>query len=140
MLYTGIKRDAHKILTKQNNIKNIKTYNNLKKLKTFCLNFLNSDNKKNLIFNFGKNLDDYWLIKKNISNKISNKFIDRYYEIAKNNGAVGGKILGAGGGGFLLFYAPQNKHKTIISSLNKLEKLDFKFSNTGTEVIYNKDM
>ena len=140
MLYTGIKRDAHKVLKRQHNTKNIKAYRDLKKLKKFCLNFLNLYNKKNFFFSFGKNLDDYWSIKKNISKGISNNIIDKYYKIAKNNGATGGKILGAGGGGFLLFYASKKKHKKIILSLKKLKKLDFKFSHTGTEVIYNKDM
>ena len=138
MLFTGIKRDAHKILSKQNDTNNINTYKKLYELKKFCKLYLNKNKNLFEIDDFGKDLHNYWLLKKNLSNKVSNTKIEKYYRIAIENGALGGKILGAGGGGFMLFYANKKLHDKIIKSLNSLVKLDFKFTNNGTEIIYNK--
>ena len=140
MLFTGIKRDAHKILQHQNKSNNQKNYDNLLKLKNYCIKCFDQYSRQNNIKNFGEDLHNYWKLKKKLSVKISNHTIDNYYDIAKKNGAIGGKILGAGGGGFLLFYSSKKNHKKIIHSLPNLAKLDFKFTKSGTETIYNKNL
>ena len=72
---------------------------------------------------------------------VTNSFIDETYEIAMENGALGGKLLGAGGGGFLLFYCEKDKQMRLRSTLNYLIELPFDIDNSGTKVIYvgNKD-
>jgi D-glycero-alpha-D-manno-heptose-7-phosphate kinase len=74
--------------------------------------------EKNNINGFGELLHEHWMIKKGISNKISDPFIDEVYEAAIKNGALGGKVIGAGGGGFLLFYCPTDKPK-FLSAMKK---------------------
>ena len=82
-------------------------------------------------------LHQNWLSKKELSNKVSNSIIDSYYNDALKNGAYGGKILGAGGGGFLFLIAPKNNHSKIIKALNKLEMVDFNFEPIGTRTLLN---
>ena len=74
---------------------------------------------KNL-HNFGKILDKSWKIKSQITGDISSKEIEKYYQIAKENGAIGGKLLGAGGGGFLLFYVENLKQEKVKNALSDL--------------------
>ena len=83
----------------------------------------------------GELLHESWEMKKKISNKISNGKIDEYYSIAKKSGALGGKILGAGGGGFLLIYCNEKKKNIIKKNLNFLENIDFSFENKGSSII-----
>ena len=75
--------------------------------------------------------------KKGLSNKVSNDLIDEVLNIGLKNGAYGGKVLGAGGGGFLMFIAPKKKHIDIIKKLNKFMFVDFKFENEGSKIIFN---
>jgi D-glycero-alpha-D-manno-heptose-7-phosphate kinase len=72
-----------------------------------------------------------------LSEKVSNSLIDNYYEAALKNGAYGGKILGAGGGGFLFLIAPKENHSKIIKTLDKLEMVDFNFEPIGTRTLLN---
>ena len=82
-------------------------------------------------------LDETWKIKKTLSNKISNKLIDEIYEVAKNCGVYGGKILGAGGGGFILFLTNKNSKKKLKSKLKNFLEVPIKFENEGTKIIFN---
>lgn len=85
---------------------------------------------------FGSLLDTQWRIKKSLTNKISNPSIDEIYEIGMKNGAIGGKLLGAGGGGFMLFYAPTEKHNAIKAALKDKLFVSFRFENTGSKIVY----
>lgn len=85
----------------------------------------------------GELLDLNWNLKKQLSSAISNTEIDNMYEIAKKKGALGGKILGAGGGGFLLLFAPKSKHKNITNALNKLKRYEIKFESFGSKIIFS---
>ena len=76
------------------------------------------------------------MIKKSLSNKISNPAIDEIYEAGIKQGAIGGKLLGAGGGGFMLFYADENKHAAIKNSLKHKLFVPFRFDNTGSKIVY----
>ncbi len=77
-----------------------------------------------------------WMYKKELASAISNEKIDYYYNLAIKSGALGGKLLGAGGGGFLLFYVPEEKHQMVKTALSPMKEFQFEFDNTGTTVIY----
>ena len=91
-----------------------------------------------LILQLGKLMDTGWNHKKQLSSKISNAHIDRYYEMAKKHGAIGGKLCGAGHGGFLLFMVPKEKQKNVREALKDLLEVDFKFENQGSQIIYQQ--
>ena len=80
-------------------------------------------------------MHESWKLKKSLSNRISNTFIDDLYCKGIEAGASGGKLLGAGGGGFLLFYVPGSK-KQIKKSLKNLVHVPYEFENEGTKIIY----
>ena len=100
------------------------------------LNSLLKDFKQELIYgdldNCGRVLHESWKIKKKFTSKISNPLINKSYNIAIKNGAIGGKILGAGGGGFLLFYCKKENQIKFIKKLNFLQKLEFEFYKDGS--------
>ena len=81
-------------------------------------------------------LNEQWHIKKKMTNKISNPMIDDIYDTALRNGAIGGKLLGAGGGGFMVFFAQKEQHKQIVDSLNSKMFVPFSFESTGSSIIH----
>lgn len=81
-------------------------------------------------------LDEGWRIKKKLSGGISNPEIDNMYEKAIKSGAIGGKILGAGGGGFLMLYVPIENQPTVKEALSEYRKIDIKFEPQGSKIIY----
>jgi len=85
---------------------------------------------------FGQILHKGWLLKKSLTSSISNGSIDNYYELALQAGATGGKLLGAGGGGFLLFYCEQDKQEKVRQALSDLHELKFKMDTQGSKIIY----
>lgn len=85
---------------------------------------------------FGKLLDESWKLKRQTGNRISTDSIDMLYERATNAGAIGGKLLGAGGGGFLLFYVPAERQPTVMNAMSGLMNVPFKFENSGTQIIH----
>lgn len=84
---------------------------------------------------FGKLLDASWQYKRSLSDQVSTPDIDTIYDKAMQAGAMGGKILGAGGGGFMLIFASPDKHQTIREALNNLVHVPFKFENVGSRVV-----
>lgn len=90
----------------------------------------------NSLDEFGKLLDIQWRIKKSITDKISNKVIDEIYSTGIKSGALGGKLLGAGGGGFMLFYAHESRHETIKSALKDKYFIPFRFEDLGSQIVY----
>lgn len=87
----------------------------------------------------GKLLEENWLLKKQLSNEISDSFIDNLYNTAKKAGALGGKLMGAGGGGFMLFLAPPERHQTICKALKDYSKEMFKIDPFGARIAYVED-
>ena len=85
---------------------------------------------------FGKLLDYTWKLKRGITSKVSTYSIDAIYDKAIKAGATGGKLLGAGGGGFLLFYVETEKQKNVLEALNNLLYVPFEFETAGTQVIH----
>jgi D-glycero-alpha-D-manno-heptose-7-phosphate kinase len=84
---------------------------------------------------FGRMLHETWQIKRSLTQKITNTSIDQIYEAGMNAGALGGKLLGAGGGGFMLFYAPPERRDALRRRLNKLLCVPFSFSSKGSQVL-----
>ena len=93
-------------------------------------------NKNTSLNEFGKLLDETWKLKRRTGNKVSNGSIDELYDRAIRVGALGGKLLGAGGGGFLLFYCEKDKQATLIRALEQLMVVPFHFENDGAQVLY----
>lgn len=85
---------------------------------------------------FGKLLDTTWKLKRGTGSKVSNGSIDELYDIAIKAGALGGKLLGAGGGGFLLFYCEKEKQPSLIKTLESLMIVPFHFESEGAQVLY----
>ena len=91
-------------------------------------------NQEKNLDEFGLLLNEGWNYKKSLSNLVSNNEVDEIYNCAIKSGALGGKLLGAGGGGFILFYARKEDHSNIIKKLNHLIHVPFKFENLGSTV------
>ena len=138
MFYTGTTRSANTILAEQT--KNITSEDKARNLLKMC--GLAKDMKvaleNNDISSFGKILDEGWQLKKELASGIANPAIDEAYEIAMKNGALGGKLLGAGGGGFLLFYCEEEKQDQLKKAIG-LRELDFSFERDGTSIVYIGD-
>jgi D-glycero-alpha-D-manno-heptose-7-phosphate kinase len=137
LFYTEIQRSADEVLSDQKSSFG-SNEKNLLEIKELASQFydLIIDPRIDLE-KLGELLHQNWLSKKMLSEKVSNSLIDNYYEAALKNGAYGGKILGAGGGGFLFLIAPKENHSKIIKTLDKLEMVDFNFEPIGTRTLLN---
>ena len=89
------------------------------------------------ISEFGKLLGESWQLKKSLTDKISTREIDALYERAVRAGAVGGKLLGAGGGGFMLLFIPPEKQESVRGELKDFLEVKCKFENGGSQIIYH---
>ncbi|MCK4223689.1 MAG: hypothetical protein KAX39_00825 [candidate division Zixibacteria bacterium] len=140
LFYTGIRRSAGKVLSSQNkatSVKREKTVESLHRIKKIGEETKEAFEKENLD-RFGKLLDVHWQTKKKLSNKISSSQVDRWYEIAKNNGASGGKLMGAGGGGFFMFYCNNGKNGfRKIMRKEGLREMPFRLDFEGSKVLVN---
>ena len=85
---------------------------------------------------FGKILHESWQLKTKLASRISNEVIEDVYKTARTAGAIGGKLLGAGGGGFFLFYCEKQNHQRLRDALYGLKEMPFSFDNEGSKVIY----
>ena len=137
LFYTGTTRNASDVLNDQKkNMINEKTkFDSLVRMTKLVEKASNNLSESNLD-GFGKTLDENWKLKKSLSNKISNTDIDDIYSLALKSGALGGKLLGAGGGGFLLFYCRKANQDTLRKALKGLREISFNFDSIGTKVIY----
>ena len=138
LIYTGINRSAHQIAS---------TY--VSKLSGAKKNYIKSiyehvsEGEKLLntgkVDEFGKLLNNAWYLKKKLSSSISNTKIDHLYNLAIRHGALGGKLLGAGGGGFLLLYMHPKFRKRFFKNNKRLINVPFNFTHEGAQVIF-KDL
>lgn len=135
IFFTGQTRPASDVLTKQNS----NSPNKIKELRELCSvarelkDILTSGQDLN---EFGKLLDVSWQIKKSLESSISSKTLDCIYEAGRNAGALGGKLLGAGGGGFMLFFCEPHLHGKLRAAMNGLQEVSFDFEPEGTKVIH----
>lgn len=136
LFYTGITHSASEILKEQskNIINEQEKVDKLIQMTDLVYDARRALNNENLD-ELGYILHANWLLKRSLASKISNSIIDKYYNIALSNGALGGKLLGAGNGGFLLFYCPKEKQAQLRAALDLIE-MPFTFEDEGTKVIY----
>ncbi|MDR2489364.1 MAG: GHMP kinase [Desulfovibrio sp.] len=136
LFYTGKSRSAGSILARQKeDILSPRSVENLRHMTTLAA-ALREELLRNNIDAMGEVLHEGWLRKKELAAGITDEAIDAWYETARQNGAMGGKLLGAGGGGFLLFYVKEENHTRVRKSLNMLRETPFRFENQGTSLIH----
>ena len=137
LCFTGFARTASDIAAEQikETPRKIKELNSMAELCEESISILSKQNSS--IDEFGSLLNDQWEIKRNMTPITSTRLIDEIYETGIKNGAIGGKLLGAGGGGFMLFYAKKEYHRKIKEALNKKMFVPFNFENTGSKIIYH---
>jgi len=135
LFYTGVSRFASEIAGEQ--LKNLnERFSELTQMREMVEEGVKIlDQKINSVKEFGKLLHESWLLKKTLAKTITNPKINSIYEKGLNAGAYGGKLLGAGGGGFILFIAPKEKHSIIKEALSNLVYVSFKFDHDGSKVI-----
>ena len=136
LFFTGFSRFSSQIQedTKKNIEDKTKTLLMMKDMVDTAENILIDESKD--LDDFGRLLHETWKLKRSTGNKISTNEIDMIYDKALNAGALGGKLLGAGGGGFMLFYVPDEKKENVKKELKDLLQVPFSFENEGTSVIY----
>ena len=136
LFYTGIQRFSSEIQADTF----AKSVDKVQQLKDMLALVDEADNllcNRNASLNeFGRLLDTTWKLKRGTGAKVSNGSIDELYATAIKAGALGGKLLGAGGGGFLLFYCEKEKQESLIKALDQLMIVPFSFENEGTQVLY----
>lgn len=139
LFYTGISRQTSDILEQQNSNENIlDKYNDLISIERIAGQMYHAVMEGELE-EVGLILDRSWQIKKTLSGGITNTAIDKMYGEALNAGALGGKICGAGGGGFLLLYCEQKNQEAVRNALWELRELPFNFSRYGSRIMLNEE-
>jgi D-glycero-alpha-D-manno-heptose-7-phosphate kinase len=138
LFFTGLTRYATDIEDdKMKNIRGKRTQlNRLGKMVDSAIDILNSEGDFDDI---GRMLHESWLIKKSLSTQVSTSNIDAIYDAALKSGALGGKLLGAGGGGFILFYAKPEQRERLKQKLSHLLNVPFRFDSLGSQIIYYRE-
>ena len=138
MFYTGRTRSASTLLKEQSeNMNNGVKRSLIKEMASLSYDlkymFENDD-----LDSIGELLDKNWKLKSQISSGITNPQIDDWYQKGINAGATGGKLLGAGNGGFIMFYVSPEKQQNVINSLKDLKRIPFSFDNSGSKIVFNQ--
>lgn len=137
LFYTGDTREARSILKQQKTDTSqrdkAELLKNMRDLALELRNYLNSNSSPDIL---GEFLGKGWLLKKQLTSGISNNKIDEYYKRAIGAGAMGGKLLGAGGGGFLLLYCPEERQPKVREALSDLPLTKFYFEPEGSKITY----
>jgi D-glycero-alpha-D-manno-heptose-7-phosphate kinase len=135
LFFTGISRSTSLILTEQKtNIKDrLSELREIKQMAYQARSYIETSNFDAL----GELMHQSWELKKRLAGTISTTNINDMYEAARNAGAVGGKIAGAGGGGFLLLYVPYERQSKVRAALADLQELPFRLESDGTKIIFN---
>lgn len=135
LFYTGIKRTAADVADSY--VADIETKKRqlriMKDLVDESMTLLNCSGN---LTGFGELMHEAWQAKRSLSPSVTNNEVDQMYESARNAGAVGGKITGAGGGGFLLLFVPPERHESVRQALNKLIHVPFSFDYSGSQIVY----
>jgi D-glycero-alpha-D-manno-heptose-7-phosphate kinase len=138
LLYTGQQRTAQKIAKTFVNKLNTSKKNEIIAILD-CVKSAKKIIKNSNLKDFGLLLDESWRVKKVLSKNITNTEIDYIYDKAKKNGSIGGKILGAGGGGFMIFFVPKDEQKNFLKKMSFLTNIPFEFENDGTKIIFDSN-
>lgn len=136
MFYLGGKHSASEILREQSG--NVFDEEKAKVQLRMCeiARQLKEELQENHVDAMGEMLHENWMIKRTLASGISNPFIDEVYERAMNAGALGGKLLGAGGAGFMIFYVRPEQQQKVRDALRGLREMDFEMDNSGASIIY----
>ena len=142
LFYTGIQRRAETILHEQKRSASPQTLLQMRELVPAFYDVLVKGNHGNCLDEVGHLLHRAWQLKRSLCGSISNPVLDRIYERAVAAGALGGKILGAGGGGYFLFYVPKAKQGTVTAALSDLglSRLGFRFEPKGSQIIEERNL
>ena len=134
LFFTGLSRIASEVA--KSKIDNIGARTaELKQMKEIAHESINLLQSNSPLNELGKLLDQNWKCKRSLSNKVSNSDIDQIYEAAMKAGAIGGKLLGAGGGGFMLFFVEPELQGKVREALKHLVHVPFRFENGGSRVV-----
>jgi D-glycero-alpha-D-manno-heptose-7-phosphate kinase len=136
VFYTGMTRRASPILQHQNASMAKKKNREITRKLAELARQLRKELQQNHVASIGEIIHEGWCLKKSLGPAISSNAIDAWYQKARDAGATGGKLLGAGAGGFLLFYAPPDRHEAITRALGKLRRMDFRFEPQGSRIIF----
>ena len=136
LFFTGISRDAHEIAAKKVQGFDDKK-SELRLMQASVAHATNILTTGGNISEFGELMHMNWMLKRSLSDSVSNPYLDSLYELARESGAIGGKLLGAGGGGFLLLFVPPKKQQAVKAALSELVHVPFTFENKGSEIIYD---
>lgn len=135
MFWTGHQRSANAVLEEQRR-NTVDRFGHLVKMRDLVHQMQTAIETDPIdVDGFGRLLDDGWRLKRELAGGITNQLIDQWYEAARDAGAVGGKLCGAGGGGFLLFTAPRHRHDSIRAALPGLAEMAFSPESHGSEVV-----
>lgn len=136
MFYLGGTHSASEILKEQStNVKNADKAEVQKKMCDITRN-LKDELQKNNIDAMGYMLHENWMLKKSLASGISNPMIDDVYDCAIKAGATGGKLLGAGGAGFMIFYVPDDSKQSVRQALNDFREMNFEMDNSGASIVH----
>ncbi len=136
MLYTGLTRSADNILAEQQaNLSQRDKHRVTRRLVNIAREMRDALTANDVVA-VGELLHDGWMEKRKMASTITNEKIDAWYETARKHGAIGGKIAGAGAGGFLVLFAPPEKQGDIIAALPELRPVPFAFEPQGSKIIY----
>jgi len=140
VFYTGITRSASALLKTQSaSMASDKAKQKAMKRMVELAHALKTELQKNNLEAFGEIIHENWELKRSLTAGVSNSTIDDWYDRARKAGAVGGKLLGAGSGGFLMFYAPRDRHESLAHKLPELRRVDFRFEPQGSKIIFVHD-
>jgi len=134
--FTGFPRYASEVSKEQieRTSQNVKELNLMKEMVDEAINILNGPVEK--FDEFGKLLHESWMLKRNLTKLISNETIDDIYQAAITAGAIGGKLCGAGGGGFILLFVPPENQDRVKDTLKDLLLVPFRFENLGSHLVF----
>jgi D-glycero-alpha-D-manno-heptose-7-phosphate kinase len=139
LFYTGLQRSAHEVVKEQlDRTRGGSITPQLYRLRHLAEQGVQALNDGQLQ-SFGELLHEGWMLKRALSGAISNPQIDQAYDRARRSGAIGGKLLGAGGGGFLLLYAEPFRQPAIRAALKEMREVHFRFDTEGTRMIYRQN-
>jgi D-glycero-alpha-D-manno-heptose-7-phosphate kinase len=140
VFYTGITRSASALLkTQQDAVASQKAKQAALQKMVALAHQLKAELQKNNLEAFGEIIHENWELKRSLTSGVSTSAIDDWYSRARKAGAIGGKLLGAGSGGFLMFYAPREKHEHVTRELKELKRTDLRFEPQGSKIIFVHD-
>lgn len=136
VFFTGRTRSASAVLAQQSAAMQVSDRRQLMRRMVQLAFELKQELESGQLDNFGDLLDENWRLKAQLTSGISDPQIDRWYATGMANGALGGKLLGAGNGGFMMFFAPPERHQHVVDALSDLSPVKFRFDRNGAQIVF----